>query len=429
VKQALTIRLAPWAPSTARLWPVAAALAIVVHGASAPAGENWSRFRGPNGSGVASEVNFPATWTADDYAWKIELPGGGHSSPVGWEGQLFVTSCQPDRGEISLSAVNAATGEIAWTRSFKAGAGHLHAANSYASSTPATDAQRVYVSWAGPDLLMVAALTHEGEKVWQRELGPIDYKHGPGGSLALVDDLVVVANDDASHSYIAALNTETGEPRWRRERSSGTESYATPAVWQTPSGAKQIIVNSTQEGMAGLSPADGSIEWQLKDVFPVRCVGSPLVAGQLVFGTSGEGGNGKSCTAVRPPMSSGDKPSVAYQLIKSLPQVPTPVATDELLFIWSDRGVVSCYDLATGKPHWTERVGGNYYSSPIIAGDKLYSVAADGQVVAIAADKEFKLLGRTELGNGSSATPTVHGGRLVLRAESSLASLPANEKK
>jgi outer membrane protein assembly factor BamB len=390
----------------------------------AAADENWSRFRGPNGAGVARGVSFPAVWTADDYQWKTTLPGKGHSSPVGWERTLFVTAGDPASGELALTALDAATGDSLWVRRFKSTPHHLHAANSYASSTPAADAERIYITWASPHSLAIAALTHDGDEVWRRDLGPLDYKHGFGGSPAVVDDLVIVANDNLADSFVTALDASTGEPRWRKSRAPGTESYATPAVWQAQSGPPQIIVHSTEEGMAGLSPADGSVQWQLDSVFPVRCVSSPLVAGGLIFGGSGEGGNGKSFTAVRPPASSGEPPTVAYQLSKSLPQVPTPVASGDLLFVWSDRGVVSCYDLATGDLHWTERVGGNYYSSPMIASDKLYCVAADGEVITLAVDKHYKLLGRSELGEASSATPIVHGGKMFLRSESAVACLP-----
>jgi outer membrane protein assembly factor BamB len=324
-------------------------------------------------------------------------------------------------------ALDAETGSTLWTRAFKSAPHHLHAANSYASSSPVVDAERVYITWASPESLVVSALRHNGDGAWRRELGPLEYKHGFGGSPALVDGLLIVANDNSGESFIAALDAKTGEPRWRRSRAPGTESYATPAVWRAEDGSSQIVVHSTEEGMAGLSPADGNVQWQVKDAFPVRCVFSPLVAGGLILGGSGEGGNGKSFTAVRPPTSAGGEAKVAYQLTKSLPQVPTPVATDELLFVWSDRGVVSCYELATGNQHWTERVGGNYYSSPIIAGDTLYGVAADGEVIAIAADKEYKLLGRSELGEASSATPVIHGGKMYLRCETSLAALPASK--
>jgi outer membrane protein assembly factor BamB len=416
------------APLAIDLRPVGAALwlALVLWAGSlsARAGDaNWSRFRGPNGSGVAAEASFPATFSAGDFAWRVSLSGKGHSSPVAWGDRLFVTAADPDSGELSLISLDASTGGELWTRRFDGAPHHLHAANSYASSSPAVDASRVYLTWVSDGALMAAALSHEGEPLWKRELGPLDYKHGFGGSPAVVDGLVIVANDNSGESFVAALDASTGQPRWRRTRSAGTESYATPAVWTGEDGEDQIVVHSTEEGMAGLAPADGNLLWQLKDVFPARCVSSPLVAGGLVFGGSGEGGNGKSFTAVRPPKSAGGEATVAYQLTKSLPQVPTPVATDELLFVWSDRGAVSCYELATGKPLWTERVGGNYYSSPVIVGDKLYGVAAGGEVVTLAADDEYKLLGRSELGEASSATPIVHGGRMYFRCESSLACL------
>jgi outer membrane protein assembly factor BamB len=394
--------------------------------AVAVADENWSRFRGPNGTGLAADVTFPATWTPDDYQWTVTLPGKGHSSPVAWDDQLFVTAGDHDSGELSLTAVDAATGKELWVRKFKSAPHSMHAANSYASSTPAVDAERVYITWASPDSLMAAALTHDGDQVWRRDLGPLAYKHGFGGSPAIVDGMLIVANDNTGESFVMALDASTGEPRWRQPRSPGTESYATPAIWQAEDGSNQIVVHSTEEGMAGLSPEDGSVLWQLEDAFPVRCVSSPLVAGGLIFGGSGEGGNGKSFTAVRPPTADGGKAEVAYKLSKSLPQVPTPVATDDLLFVWSDRGVVSCYELATGKLHWTERVGGNYYGSPVVAGDKLYCIAADGEVVTIAADSQYNLLGRTSLGEASSATPVIHRGKMYLRCETTLACLPAS---
>jgi outer membrane protein assembly factor BamB len=372
---------------------------------------------------VASEANFPATFSANDFEWRISLPGKGHSSPVAWGERLFVAAANPETGELSLIAIDATSGGHLWTQKLGGDPHHLHAANSYASSSPAVDASCVYLTWSASGSLLAAAILHDGETLWERRLGPLDYKHGFGGSPTLVDGMLIVANDNSGESYVTALDAKTGEPRWRRTRAAGTESYATPAVWTDQDGISQVIVHSTTEGMTALSPDDGDVLWQLKDLFPVRCVSSPLVAGGLVLGGSGEGGNGKSFAAVRPPASDEGEATVVYQLSKSLPQVPTPVATHDLLFVWNDRGVVSCYELATGKPLWSERVGGNFYSSPVIVGDKLYGVAADGEVVVLAAAGEYKLLGRSSLGEASSATPIVHRGRMYFRGESSLACL------
>jgi outer membrane protein assembly factor BamB len=385
--------------------------------------ENWSRFRGPNGSGVAEEVSFPATWTDKDYAWKVEIPGKSHSSPVAWGAQVFVTAGNEESGELTLSALDAASGETQWTKTFKSAPHHLHNNNSYASSSPAVDAKRVYVTWATPEKLSIAAMTLDGQDVWQRELGPLKYAHGCGASPIVLEDMVIVTNDNSGESFVTALDAASGESRWRRARKAGTESYATPAVWQRSDGSKQIIVNSTAEGMAALSPTDGRPLWQVANAFPARCVSSPVVAGGMVLGGSGEGGNGKSFAAVKPPARDGEEPTTVYELKKSMPQVPTAVARGELLFVWSDRGVVSCYDLATGEQHWSERVGGKFHGSPVIAGDTLYAIGEDGTVVALAADRQYKLLGRTPLGEASSATPMIQGNRLYLRTDRSLACL------
>lgn len=384
--------------------------------------ENWSRFRGPNGSGVAAGVDFPAVWTAKDYAWKVSLPGKGHSSPIAWGDKLFVTTADAETGELTLAAITAETGETLWTRQFASAPHSMHGANSYASSTPAADDERVYFTWASPQSLQVAAVGHDGkEVVWQRDLGPVDYKHGFGGSPIVVNDLVVVANDHSANGFVAAFDARTGEPRWRRERAEGVESYATPVVATGDGGETEIIVNSTAEGMSALSSADGSVLWQLPALFPARCVASPIVVGGLVVAGSGEGGNGKSFTAVKP----ASEPTVAFKLDKSIPQVPTPVAAYGLLFVWSDRGVVSCCDASTGAIHWTERVGGNYFGSPIVVGGKLIGTSSTGEVVVLAASEQYKLLGRNDLGEPTNATPAVQNGRMYLRTESSLACLPS----
>lgn len=395
---------------------------------AAAADENWTRFRGPNGSGYVADVLFPAAWGEDNYTWKAALSGKGHSSPIGWRNKLFITSGDEATGEVIVAALDAATGDELWSRRYPSQPHSLHPSNSYASSTPAADERAVYVSWASPEALEMAAISHDNEELWRLNLGPIDNNHGFGVSPIVVDDLVILANDHSGPSFVVAVDRATGDERWRCERSPGTPSYATPALFTTPNGERQLIVCSTSAGMAALSLRNGRVLWQAPGVFPVRCVGSPLVAGGLVIATSGEGGNGKSFTAVRPALSPRDQPTVAYDLRKSLPQVPTCVAKEDLLFLWSDRGVVTCCDLASGKVHWSERVGGNYYGSPVIAGDMLYGIAADGQVVVLAAAHEYELLGRSSLGEPSHASPTIHQGRMYLRTEKSVACLPGAVK-
>jgi outer membrane protein assembly factor BamB len=418
----------PKRPRCLRRSGAALGLLVISLFASGPAqgGENWVRFRGPNGAGVAAEM-FPSEWTADDYLWSTPLPGGGHSSPVGWDDLVFVTSSDAASGDVALTAIGADDGEIRWTKSFKGSTHSLHAANDYASGTPTVDAKQVFLTWISDGTLRAAAVDHGGEIAWERELGGADYKHGYGNSPILIDETLVVANDHAGDGFVAGLDARTGEVRWRQSRRSGTESYATPLEIVDDAGRPLVVVCSSAEGIAALSPTDGAVLWQKEGIYPARCVNSPIAAGGLVFSGSGEGGNGKSLTAVRPPRHPGDQPAIEFELRKSLGQVPTPIVVGERLYVWNDRGIVTCYDAADGREIWTKRIGKNYFGSPVAAGGKLYCIAADGEAVCIAASDRYELLGRSQLGEGAHATPAIHQGKMYLRTESTLACLPAVE--
>jgi outer membrane protein assembly factor BamB len=300
----------------------------------------------------------------------------------------------------------------------------MHLANSLASSTPAADARHVYLAWASPDSLQLVALDHDGDEAWRRDLGSVDFKHGFGASPIVLDDLVIMPCDHSGDSFVAALDASTGDVRWRTPRASGTESYATPAVIDVDGSSPQIIVDSTAEGMAALSPRDGQAIWRLPDVFVARCVASPLVAEGKIIGTSGEGGNGRNFLFVKP-AAAGGQAQVVHELKTSIPQVITPVADRGLLFVWTDRGVVTCCNLDSGASVWTERVGGRFAGSPIVAGGKIYCMSIEGDAIVLAASEKFAELGRSSLGEATQATPAVHAGRMYLRTETTLACLPS----
>ncbi|MEX2560820.1 MAG: PQQ-binding-like beta-propeller repeat protein, partial [Pirellulales bacterium] len=151
---------------------------------------------------------------------------------------------------------------------------------------------------------------------------------------------------------------------------------------------------------------------------------SPIVAAGLVFGTTGSGGGGHYLAAVRPPAPGSDaKPELVYGVPDLAPYVPTLIAKNGLVFLWHDKGKVTCLRAATGDELWSERVGGNFSGSPVIAGDRLYAIAENGTVVVLAAEEKFELLGRNPLGEDSRSTPAVAGGRMYLRTLSHLISV------
>jgi outer membrane protein assembly factor BamB len=391
---------------------------------AAPDAPAWSRFRGPDGAGVALASDVPSVWTRDDCRWIATLPGRGHSSPVGWGPQVFVTGVDPATSARLLAAIDVATGGVRWTVRHEQAPPPLHAFNSAASSSPAVDARHVYVLWAAADDVTLVAYAHDGRFAWSQRLGPFQERHGPGASPVAIDDLVVVAHDHEGESHVSAFAAADGAVRWRTPRKSGTSAYATPAVRTAADGTRQVVVQSTAEGMAGLDLADGRVVWQAPDAFPVRCVSSPVLAGDAVLGCCGEGGTGKRLVCVRPGANPADPPALVYELRKNIPQSPTVVVLGDLLFSWQDRGVVTCLDASTGEEHWNERVGGRYFGSPIAVGDKLIGVSDAGEAVTLAARRNYQLLGRVPLEETSHATPAVHGGMLLIRTETRLHALP-----
>jgi outer membrane protein assembly factor BamB len=390
------------------LRPALVAVALVVAANAPVAGQQWTRFRGPNGSGESPAAKLPVTWSEKDYRWKVALPGEGHSSPVIWGPRIFVTSASDEDGRQIVQCLDAADGSQKWIRELPAGKYHRNALNSYASASPAVDAQRLYVSWLSAGTYTVAALDQtSGHEVWRHELGPYTAQHGFGASPIVVGGLLIVPNEQDGPSSIVALEDRTGKVRWTQPRKTEKAAYSTPCVFQPEGGPEQLIFASWAHGISALDPKNGELIWELP-VFRNRVVGSPLIVDGLVIAQSGEGGGGKQFVAVRPGQpAKAVEPKLVYEVSGPIPYVPTPVAKGQLLFLWGDAGIVSCVDAPTGKLHWRQRVGGSYFSSPVRAGDCLYNIARDGRVVVLAASATFAKLGEAALGEPSHSTPAI----------------------
>ncbi|MFM8284335.1 MAG: PQQ-binding-like beta-propeller repeat protein [Planctomycetaceae bacterium] len=407
-------------------------------GATPPAwaDEPWPRFRGADGAGQGGVLRFPHQWADDGWAWRVSLPGIGHASPVVWDGGVYTASAEvdpadPSRGARIVSRHALADGGLGWEVRLPGPFSRHHTFNSSASSTVTAGPRGVYWAWGTEAGIHLVALGHDGARRWQVDLGPFVSEHGYAGTPALHGGLVIVAVEHEGPSFVAAFDEATGRERWRLPREPGRATYATPLI--TPGPGEQLIVASTTHGLTGIDPDSGRKFWERR-CFPKRAVSSPLLigppAGRLVIGTCGDGGGDNALVALRLP--TGDpalgavEPAVAFQLDRGVaPYVPTPVAGAAGLYLWGDRGVVTCVDPTSGAVRWRGRVGGTFSASPVAVGGTVVNVSTDGEVVVIADGAEFELLGRTALGEESRSSPAVAAGMLLFRSKSKLHAVPA----
>jgi outer membrane protein assembly factor BamB len=396
------------------------ALLLLLSSLSESRAQEWLRFRGPNGSGISPSKTIPTTWSDKDFNWKLPLPGAGHSSPVSWGNKIFLTT--GDKTNVSVFCVSATGGQVLWQKAFPFTPCPKSSANTFASASPALDQHRVYACWTSAEHYTLMALTHDGQKVWEKDLGPFVGQHGGGASPIVYQDKVVLGNEQDGESFLVAVDATTGRTRWQTPRKSKEAVYSTPCVYEPKNGPPALIFTSHSCGVSGIDPDSGKILWELVDVFDKRVVSSPVLAAGLIIGTCGSGGGGNYLIAVRP----GDpvkKPELIYTVRKSAPYVPTSVCVGERLFLWSDSGTVSCVQAASGAVKWQERVGGNFFSSPLWVDGRLFCVSTKGEVVVVDASDRFQVLARNPLGEVTHSTPAVAGGRMYIHTTKSLISV------
>jgi outer membrane protein assembly factor BamB len=404
------------------LW-LAACAAVAVGTAGAA---DWSRFRGPNGTGVAADKGIPVKWTARDVAWKRELPGAGNSSPVIWGDRLFVQSASGDGRERYLICLGAADGKVIWSRTVPGAKAAMNPKNTWASSTPATDGERVYALFWDGRATALHAFSLQGEPLWQYDLGAYPSQHGPGASPIVRDGKVYLLNDHDKGAALVAVDARTGKRLWEAKRDHYRACYSTPFFLERPGRGTELIV-ATTTGIMGYDPDGGAVNWEWHwsfDGMPLRTVASPVYGDGLIFANGGDGSGLRHTVAIKP----GDKGDVTRTNLVweqkrrlAMPYVPCFLVRGDYLFGVNDDGTAGCYVAKTGEPVWVERLGGGEVTaSPVLIDGKVYVVSERGNVYVFPAEPAFKLLAKNALGEPALASPAVADGRLFLRGETHL---------
>jgi outer membrane protein assembly factor BamB len=330
--------------------------------------------------------------------------------------RLFVTSSQA--GKLHVLCLDVETGRTIWHQELAAGPPRGHKDNNLASATPAVDAQRVYVAWGTlKEVVLMSLSVDDGKEIWRRDLGPYRAGHGFGSSPIVHEALVILPCEQDGKDSLVAVDAATGKDRWRVVRKS-RNTYGTPCILQPLNKPAELIAVSYEDGITSLDPTTGRLNWDL-DPFDKRhiegVIASPIVHGDLILATAGWLGVRYETIAVRPSSKEKTRVETVYKLDRGAPLVPTPVVKDDLFFLWNDRGVVSCHGVKTGTQHWSERVDGSFYASPVVAGQHVYCPSREGDMVVLAASKQFEQAERIPLGEGTHATPAIAGGQMFVR--------------
>ncbi len=398
---------------------------------------NWHQWRGPRATGVAPHGDPPLSWDSrTNIKWKVPIPGEGSATPIVWEQLLFlVTAIKTDRlanlapkaderakthppqnyYQFTVMCLDRATGQQRWRRVACEAVPHegRHPTNTFASASPVTDGQRLYVSFGSYGIY---CFDLEGNELWRRDLGDMRTRYGWGEATSPVvhQGHLVVNWDHEDQSFITALEAKTGKTRWKVQRDEPT-SWATPLTVEDQ-GRVQVIVNGTNR-VRSYDLATGQVIWQCGGQ-TVNAIPSPVISGDLVICMTGYRGS----YAVAVPLSSrGDltetkKPAWTYR--QGTPYVPSPLIDgSRLYFTRGNSAVLSCLDVATGDPIFAQRLPGlsNLYASPVAAAGRIYFVGRDGTTVVIKGGRKLELLATNKLNEGIDASPAIVGRQLFLR--------------
>ncbi|MBI1176491.1 PQQ-binding-like beta-propeller repeat protein [bacterium] len=403
---------------------------------SAHAANNWPQWRGPAADGVAPAGHPPLEWSETrNVKWKVPIPGEGHSTPVVWGQRMFLLTAVPqgnsaDGGRsqtptaeysFDLVCLDRETGKELWRRTCRKEIPHEghHPTNSYASGSPVTDGEHVWVHYSSRG---VYCFTVEGEPVWQKDFGKMQTRNGfgEGTSPALADGKLVVLWDTEGESWIAALDAKTGEQIWKQSRDERT-TWSTPLIVENQ-GHKQVVVNATN-AVRSYDLATGDLLWQCAGQ-TANAIPSPVTDGDLLYVMSGFRGNAAYAIDPAGRGDLSDTEFVKWKLTRGTPYVPSPLLYDgTLYFLQGNDGIFSAVNAKTGEVYFQqERLPGvrGVYASPVAAGGRIYLSSREGVTLVLEPGKEVKVLATNKLPDPIDASPVVIGDELYLRTHTHL---------
>lgn len=404
--------------------------------------QDWPNFRGPNGNGVVNKLTCPIEWANDkNIAWTANLSGGGLSSPIVQGEKIFLTSAvgakppvsfsegvrdmrpkKPDQPvKFQVTCFDLQDGSMVWEKNVaeKRPEFPIHGSNSYATESPATDGRHLYVYFAAVGT--VAALDFDGNEVWKKNIGayPTGNGFGTGSSLATGDGKVFIQCDNDRQSFVVAMEGETGEEVWRKER-TGRTSWSTPLFWKN--NRRTEVVTCGSGFVTSYNPATGDELWKIDNIGMSFSASPASDNNRIYFGNSGPRSSGP-LLAVNSSMTGMHKfeadkavENLAWSKMQAGPGMSSPVCVNNYLFIPSRR-ILTCYDANNGSVVFKERLKlGSMAASLWAAGNKIFLMDESGKTLVVEAGPKLNIVATNQIDDDLFwSTPAVSGKSLLLR--------------
>jgi outer membrane protein assembly factor BamB len=386
-------------------------------------GADWPQWRGQLGDGTSLETGIPTQWSATtNVTWKTEIPGRGHASPIVVRDRVLIVSAIEETEERVLVSVDRASGKIQWQQTIlKAPMERVHTENSHASSTPASDGEKVFCTFLDGRDVLVAAYDLDGNFAWKRKPGVFSSVHGFCSTPVIYRDMIIVNCDHDGDGYIVALARNDGSERWRIDRPNKTRSYCSPLI-RTIDGKDQMVLSGSK-CIASYDPASGKQLWII-DGPTDQFVASPVFheKARLFFFTGGFPDH--HLLAVRPDGAGNitNTNQIAWHSTRGVAYVPSPIAVGDWFFITDDRGFAHCFDAKSGTEQWEQRFG-RQHASLVSANGLVYFLNDQGVCHVVRGSNRFEEVAKNEIGEPTYASPALSSGQIFIRGNRHLFSI------
>lgn len=399
---------------------------VLLHSACA---DDWPQFRGPNGNGHSVAKRLPSQWSeTKNVTWKTELPGKGWSSPVISGDQIWMTTAlETEDGPVQLAALQVSLKSGKLIRRINlftlAEPETIHTMNSYASPTPVLANGSVFCHFGNYGTACLDSET--GAVKWKTSRFQYETQNGPGASPVVWKNLLLFNCDGMDVQFAVALDQSTGDTVWKvnrsgklNEREDFKKSYCTPAIITTESGPQ--LISPASDWVYSYEPGTGKELWKVNyGQLGFSTVPKPVFSGNKAFVLTSFMKSRLLVIDCSAPKESG-KDRVQWKSDSNMPQKPSLLVVDKLVYAVNDKGILTCLDSESGETVYRQRIGGNFAASPLYANQKIYLCDMKGVCIVFEHGRKFKRLAKNQLDGKFMASPAVSGESLILRTDKAL---------